>query len=149
MKKISHFVLVALLASAAIDLTGFAFGLFYAGVFYDNLAHFLTSFSLVALGSEMYLSREKTHNEIKKRITVHRALAVGAAIGLVSGVAWEGFETLLDLTFPSIIYNPPVDSAVDTAFGTLGGALGMCRMATNSGLAPSADYLNSPREKTE
>ena len=147
MKKISRFVLVALLTSAAIDITGFAFGLFYAGVFYDNLAHFLTTFSLVALASEMYLWRETPLYEVKTRITVRHALTIGASIGLLGGAAWESFEAVLDLAFPRTIYNPPVDSVVDTAFGTIGGALGVWRIAANSKPTPTTEYVNAPREK--
>lgn len=123
-------------ASAVIDLAGFAFGLFYAGVFYDNLAHFLTSFSLVALAGELYFRRELVSQRSVPRLTIRRALFAGAALALVGGVAWECFEALLDLAFPETIYNPPVDSVVDTIFGTLGGALGLWNAAARFGLIP-------------
>lgn len=134
MKRISRFVLAMLAASTIIDLAGFAFGLFYAGVFYDNLAHFLTSFSLVALAAELYFRRGLVSQRDVPRITALRALAVGAALAFVGGVAWEAFEALLSLAFPEVIYNPPVDSVVDTAFGTLGGALALWRTAARFGL---------------
>jgi predicted Abi (CAAX) family protease len=133
MKKISRFVLVMLAASAIVDVIGFAFGLFYAGLFYDNLAHFLTTFSLVALAGELYFRRGLVSQRVP-RLTTRRALAAGAALGFAGGVAWEDFEILLDLAFPGLIYNPPVDSVVDTLFGTLGGALGLWRSAAHFGL---------------
>lgn len=136
MKKISSLTLAALCASAVIDLTGFAFGLFYAGVFYDNLAHFLTTFSLVALVTELYLRGEMNHSGLRRYFTARRALAVGAAAGLLAGIYWEGFEAVLNLAFPETIYNPPVDSVVDTAFGVAGGALGLGRTVFYFGLTP-------------
>lgn len=125
-----------LAVSGVVDFMGFAFGLFYAGVFYDNLAHFLTTFSLVALAAELYFRHEMTHRSVTPSVTVRRALAAGAAMGLAGGVAWEAFEALLDLIFPGKIYNPPVDSVVDTVFGILGGALGMWRTVNHFGLTP-------------
>ncbi|WP_047865060.1 hypothetical protein [Rubrobacter aplysinae] len=135
MKKISRLILAALLVSAVIDLAGFAFGLFYAGVFYDNLAHFLTTFSLVALAAELYLRYEMNHRGVRRRVTAGRALALGAALGLIGGASWEGVEAVLDLAFPATIYNPAVDSAVDVMFGVAGGALGVWRTAIHFGLA--------------
>lgn len=131
MKKISRFTLAALLASVIIDFAGFAFGLFYAGVFYDNLAHFLTTFSLMALATELYFRSELAHKRGLPYVTAHRLLAVGAALALVGGTAWEGVEGLLDLAFPATIYNPLVDSFVDIAFGVTGGALGTWRTAAH------------------
>lgn len=136
MKKISRLILAALLVSAIIDLAGFAFGLFYAGVFYDNLAHFLTTFSLVALAAELYLRYEMNHRRVRRRITAGRALALGAALGLIGGVSWEGFEAVLDLAFPATIYNPATDSVVDVMFGVAGGALGVWRTVVHFGLTP-------------
>lgn len=140
MKKISRFVLAMLALSAVIDLLGFAFGLFYAGIFYDNLAHFLTTFSLVALAGELYFRRELVSRRGVPHLTVRRALAAGAALGFAGGVAWEGFEALLDLAFPGLIYNPPVDSVVDTIFGTLGGAVALWRTAVRFGLTSHARF---------
>lgn len=136
MKKISRFVLVMLAVSALIDLAGFVFGLFYAGIFYDNLAHFLTSFSLVALAAELYFRRGLVSQGSVPRITHRYALAVGAALAFAGGVAWEAFEILLNLAFPETIYNPPLDTVVDTVFGTAGGALGLWRTASRFGLMP-------------
>ncbi|CAN5231525.1 hypothetical protein BH20ACT11_BH20ACT11_08070 [soil metagenome] len=138
MKKISSLTLAALCASAVIDLTGFALGLFYAGVFYDNLAHFITTFSLVALVTELYLRHEMNQRRVRRYFTARRALVVGAATGLLAGMSWEGFETVLNLAFPETIYNPPVDSVVDTAFGVAGGALALWRTAALFGLIPPA-----------
>lgn len=137
MKKISSLTLAALCASVVIDLTGFAFGLFYAGVFYDNLAHFLTTFSLIALAAELHLRHEMNHLGIRRSITAGRALIFGAATGLLAGTVWEGFEALLNLAFPQTIYNPALDSVVDVAFGAAGGALGVWRAVAHFSLPSS------------
>lgn len=146
MKKVSRFTLVMLVASGIIDLIGFSFGLFYAGVFYDNLAHFVTSFSLVALAAELYFRRGLARGDGAFPITVGRALAAGAVIGLVGGMAWESFESFLDLAFPETIYNPPLDTVVDTAFGTAGGAFGVWRTFARYGLISPGACPNSVEE---
>jgi hypothetical protein len=74
-------------------------------------------------------------------VSGHRALAVGAAVGLVGGVAWEIVELVADL-LPVYIYNPPLDSVSDTIFGTVGGAIGAWRTNAYLDLKPR---LRSPR----
>lgn len=129
MNNVSPFVYAMLAVSGVVDLAGFSFGLFYAGVFYDNLAHFLTSFSLVALAAELYAPRHEKLYHKGRRAPAAGALAAGALAALAGGVAWEVFENFLDSLFPATIYNPPLDSVVDTAFGMLGGAIGAWTIA--------------------
>lgn len=119
-KKLSRFVRVTLVASLTFDVAGLAFGLFYEGVFYDNLAHFLTTFALVALGVELAQHR----GVLPRLVSGCQALVAGAVVGLVGGGVWEVIEVLADLLLPIFIYNPPLDTVVDMAFGTLGGAMG-------------------------
>lgn len=118
---------MVLTASLVLDLSGMAFGLFYGGVFYDNLAHFLTSFALVALGTEIAQGR----GVLPPVVPGGRALAAGALVGLVGGGAWEVVEMVADFFFPALIYNPLPDTALDMAFGTLGGAAGAWRTAAH------------------
>ena len=73
MKKLSYFVRVMLFSSIVLNLSGLVYGLFYEGVFFDNLAHFLTWLALVALAAE-----------------------VGAVVGLVGG--WRGRSSRLSST---------------------------------------------------
>jgi hypothetical protein len=120
-RKLSRFVRVMLVASIALDFSGIAFGLFYEGFFFDNLAHFLTWLALVALAAEIAHLRGAL-----PIVSGRRALAVGAVVGLVGGVAWEIFEIVVDL-LPVFIHNPPLDSVSDTVFGTVGGAIGAWR----------------------
>ena len=117
--------------SVALDFSGLAFGLFYEGVFFDNLAHFLTWLALVALAAELAHLRGAAIAPVSAR----RALVVGAAVGLVGGVAWEVVEIVADL-LPVYIYNPPLDSVSDTAFGTVGGAVGAWRTNAYLGRKP-------------
>ena len=95
------------------------FGLFYEGVFWDNLAHFSTSAALVALAVELAYLRG-----VLPTVSTRWALLAGAVAGVVGGGVWEGVEALANLLFPELIYNPPVDTVLDTAFGSLGGAVG-------------------------
>lgn len=122
LKKPSRFVLAAVIVSLAFDLTGLVFGLFYEGLFYDNLAHFLTSFALVALAAELAQQR----GALPLLVPGGRALAAGAVAGLAGGVVWEMLEVIADSLFP-IVYNPPLDTLTDTIVGSLGGAVGAWR----------------------
>lgn len=129
-RKLSRFVRVMLVASLALDFCGLAFGLFYEGIFFDNLAHFLTWLALVALAAEIAHLRGAL-----PAVSGRRALAMGAIVGLVGGVAWEIFEILADL-LPVYIYNPPLDSVSDTILGTVGGAVGAWRTSAYLGGKP-------------
>ncbi|WP_119070071.1 hypothetical protein [Rubrobacter indicoceani] len=119
--KLSLFVRVALLCSIVLNISGLAFGLFYEGFFFDNLAHFLSWFVLVSLMAELaYL-----YGALPV-VSHRRAFVIGASVGLVGGVAWEVIEILVDL-LPVYIYNPPLDWVSDILFGALGGAVGAWR----------------------
>lgn len=133
----SRLVRVTLVVSLLLDLSGMTFGLFYEGVFFDNLAHFLTSFALVALAAEIAQHRGMLPPALPGR----RALAVGAVAGLVGGGVWEIGEAVADSLFPVLIYNPPLDTVLDMAFGTLGGAVGAWRTTAYLNRKPLRDTL--------
>lgn len=120
----SRLVRVTLVVSLLLDLSGMAFGLFYEGVFFDNLAHFLTSFALVALAAEIAQHR----GMLPLLVPGSQALVAGAVVGFVGGGAWEIVEAVADFLFPVLIYNPPLDTILDMTFGALGGAVGAWRM---------------------
>ncbi len=134
-RKLSRFVRVILIASLVLDFSGIAFGLFYEGVFFDNLAHFLTWLALVALAAEIAHLRGAL-----PAVSGSQALAVGAIVGLVGGVAWEIVEIVADL-LPVYIYNPPLDSVADTIFGAFGGAVGAWRTNAYLGGKPLRRWL--------
>ncbi len=123
LKKPSRFVLAVLAVSLVFDLSGMVFGLFYEGIFYDNLAHFVTSFALVALAAELGQHR----GVLSLLVPGGRALVAGAVAGLIGGGAWEVLEVISDFLFPVLIYNPPWDTVTDMALGSLGGAVGAWR----------------------
>ncbi len=125
LRRPSRFVLAVLAVSLVFDLSGMVFGLFYEGIFYDNLAHFLTSLALVALAAELAPHR----GVLPLLVPGSRALVAGAVVGLIGGGAWEVLEVIVDLLFPVLIYNPPLDTVTDMAFGSLGGAVGAWRTA--------------------
>lgn len=131
-KKPSRFVLATLAVSLLFDLSGLAFGLFYEGMSYDNIAHFLTSFALVALAAELAQQR----GALPPVVPGGRALLAGAIVGLVGGGAWEVLEVIADFFFP-IVYNPPLDTVTDTIVGSLGGACGAWRTAAYTNRKPS------------
>ncbi len=133
LKKPSRFVLVTLIVSLVFDFYGMTFGLFYEGIFYDNLAHFLTSFALVALAAELAQQR----GALPLLVPGGRALMAGAAMGLIGGGVWEIFEVAVDVLFPVFIYNPPLDTFTDMVFGSLGGAFGAWRTAAYLNRKPS------------
>lgn len=114
---------MTLVASLLFDLSGIAFGLFYEGVFYDNLAHFLTSFALMSLAAEL----AHHHGVLPLLVSGRQALIAGAVVGLIGGGAWKVVEIIADFLLPVSIYNPPLDTAMDMTFGTVGGAVGAWR----------------------
>lgn len=124
--------------SLLFDLSGMAFGLFYEGIFYDNLAHFLTSFALVALAAELTQHR----GILPLLVPGSRALAAGAVIGLIGGGVWEIVEMIANFLFPVLIYNPPLDTLLDMTFGGLGGAAGAWRTTAYLNRKP---LRNTPR----
>jgi len=85
---------------------------------YDEVAHVITPFTLVAIMAEIVY---RLGGEDEFFNTPGRAMLTGAGIGLAGAVAWEGVETLLDLLFP----NASIDHALpDTIFDIVLGLLG-------------------------
>lgn len=124
MENVPRFVLILLPVSAALNVAGFALDLFKPVFLYDELAHFLTPFALVALVAEI------AHRRGGMPLgTGLGALVAGAAVGLVGACAWEGVEILVDVLFPVAVFHPPLDTVSDVLLGTAGGALGVWRIS--------------------
>ncbi len=120
MPRCRAFLLVAF--CAALNTAGFAFDFFEPIPLYDEIAHFLTPFTLVALTAEV-IYRSGGDDEFFP--TPQRSLITGTVIGLVGATGWEGIEILLDALFPAAgIYHALPDTAFDIVFGVIGGALG-------------------------
>ncbi len=101
---------------------GFVWDIFEPIPLYDEIAHVITPFTLVAITAEI-VYRMGGDDEFFD--TPRHAMLTGAGIGLVGAVAWEGIEIVLDLLFPnaSIDHALP-DTIFDVFLGVVGGSLG-------------------------
>ena len=105
---------------ALLNFFGFAFQLFEPVFLYDEVAHLVTPFVLVALLCEL-LYRVGYHDDFFRNPP--QAAFTGAVIGFVGAVLWELVEVMLAaLGFG--ISNALPDSSFDVLLGVLGGALG-------------------------
>lgn len=111
-----------ILFCALLNGAGFLWDLFEPVPLYDEIAHVITPFVLVAITAEI-IYRWGGDDEFFG--TPRRAMLTGAVIGLVGAVAWEVIEILLDLLFPeaSIDHALP-DTVFDIVLGIIGGAAG-------------------------
>ena len=101
---------------------GFLWDMFEPVPLYDEIAHVITPFTLVAVTAEI-IYRGGGDDEFFD--TPRHALFTGSAIGLVGATGWEGIEILLDHLFPaaSIDHALP-DTIFDIVLGVIGGAAG-------------------------
>lgn len=101
---------------------GFIWDIFEPVPLYDEIAHVVTPFVLVAIVAEI-IYRAGGDDEFFD--TRRHALVTGAVIGLVGATLWEGVEIVLDLLFPGAsIDHPPLDTVFDIFLGVVGGAAG-------------------------
>jgi hypothetical protein len=101
---------------------GFIWDIFEPVPLYDEVAHIVTPFVLVAVVAEV-VYRFGGDDEFFD--TPRHAIITGAVIGLVGATLWEGIEIVLDLVFPSAsIDHPPLDTIFDIFLGVVGGAAG-------------------------
>ncbi len=101
---------------------GFLWDIFEPVPLYDEIAHVITPFTLVAITAEI-IYRFGGDDEFFD--TPLHALVTGSTIGLVGAIGWELIEILLDLLFPaaSIDHALP-DTIFDIVLGVIGGAAG-------------------------
>ena len=101
---------------------GFLWDIFEPVPLYDEIAHVITPFTLVAVTAEI-IYRAGGDDEFFD--TPRHALVTGSVIGLVGATGWEGIEILLDYFFPaaSIDHALP-DTIFDIVLGVIGGAAG-------------------------
>ncbi len=101
---------------------GFLWDIFEPVPLYDEIAHVITPFTLVAITAEI-VYRAGGDDEFFD--TPLHAVVTGSVIGLVGASGWEGIEILLDYLFPaaSIDHALP-DTIFDIVLGVFGGALG-------------------------
>jgi hypothetical protein len=115
-----RWVILLILVCIALNGAGFVWRIFEPIPLYDEIAHFLTPFVLVAIVVEI-IYRNGGDDEFFD--TPRHAIVTGAVIGLVGAAGWEGIEMVLSaMGVP--ISNALVDSIFDVVLGVLGGGAG-------------------------
>jgi hypothetical protein len=115
-----RYIVLLILFCIALNAAGFLWKLFEPIPLYDEIAHFLTPFTLVMILAEI-IYRSGGHDDFFN--TPRRAVITGSVIGLLGAVGWEGIEILLSLMGVAISNTLP-DSVLDVVLGVLGGAAG-------------------------
>ena len=115
-----NWVIALILLCTALNGAGFLWHLFEPIPGYDEIAHFITPFTLVAITAEI-IYRGGGDDEFFN--TPLRAVITGCGIGLVGAAAWEVIEILLDLWGLPISHALP-DTLFDIFLGVVGGAAG-------------------------
>jgi len=113
-------VVALILLCTALNGAGFMWNLFEPIPLYDEIAHFITPFTLVVITAEI-IYRGGGDDEFFN--TPRRAVITGSAIGLVGAAGWEAIEVLLDMMGLPISHAIP-DTLLDVVLGVLGGAAG-------------------------
>jgi hypothetical protein len=115
-----QWVITLILLCTGLNGAGFMWNLFEPIPLYDEIAHFITPFTLVAITAEI-IYRGGGDDEFFN--TPRHAVITGSVIGLVGAGAWEIIEVVLDLMGFAISHTPP-DTAFDVVLGILGGGAG-------------------------
>jgi len=115
-----NWVIALILLCIALNGAGFLWHLFEPIPGYDEIAHFITPFTLVAITAEI-IYRGGGDDEFFD--TPRHAVITGSVIGLVGAGGWEVIEIVLDaMGFP--ISRALPDTIFDIVLGVLGGAVG-------------------------
>ena len=114
------YIVLLILACIALNAAGFLWKLFEPVVLYDEVAHFITPFTLVLVLAEI-IYRSGGDDDFFN--TPRRAVITGSVIGLLGATGWEGIEILMSLVGVPIS-NTLQDSMFDIVLGVLGGAVG-------------------------
>jgi hypothetical protein len=115
-----QWVIMLILVCTGLNGVGFAWNLFEPIPLYDEIAHFITPFTLVAILAEI-IYRGGGDDEFFN--TPRRAVITGSVIGLVGATAWEIIEIMLDFMGFPISHAPP-DTLFDVVLGVIGGGAG-------------------------
>jgi hypothetical protein len=114
------YILVLILFCIALNASGFLWKLFEPILLYDEVAHFITPFTLVLILAEI-IYRSGGDDEFFD--TPLRAIITGSVIGLLGAAGWEGIEVLMSMMGISVSNVLP-DTLFDVFLGILGGAAG-------------------------
>ena len=115
-----NWVVALILLCTALNGAGFLWRLFEPIPGYDEIAHFITPFTLVAITAEI-IYRGGGDDEFFN--TPRHAVITGCAIGFVGAAGWEVIEILMDMMGLPISHALP-DTLFDIFLGVIGGAGG-------------------------
>jgi hypothetical protein len=114
------YIIGLILFCIVLNAAGFLWKLFEPIPLYDEIAHFVTPFTLVLILAEI-IYRGGGDDEFFP--TPRRAIITGSVIGLLGAAGWEGVEVVMSLMGMSISNTLP-DTIFDVVLGVLGGAAG-------------------------
>jgi hypothetical protein len=114
------YIVLLILFCIALNAAGFLWKLFEPVPLYDEIAHFITPFTLVLILAEI-IYRNGGDDDFFN--TPRRAIVTGSVIGLLGAAGWEGIEVAMSL-WGLTISNTPPDTIFDIVLGVLGGAAG-------------------------
>lgn len=103
-----------------LNSAGFIWHFFEPIPLYDEIAHTLTPFTLVALTAELIY---RAGGDDMFFNTPRHAVVTGAVIGLLGAIGWEIVEEIL-ASMGAQISNAPADTVFDVVLGVIGGAAG-------------------------
>lgn len=103
-----------------LNAAGFLWNLFEPIPLYDEVAHLVTPFVLVAIVAEIVY---RAGGDDRFFDTPRHAILTGAAIGFAGAVGWEVVEIFLDI-MGFTISHAPLDTVFDIVLGVIGGAAG-------------------------
>jgi hypothetical protein len=115
-----RYIVGLILFCIVLNAAGFMWKLFEPVFLYDEVAHFITPFTLVMILAEIIY---RTGGDDEFFNTPMRAIITGSAIGLLGATGWEGIEVLMSWMGVSVSNLPP-DTIFDIFLGVLGGAAG-------------------------
>lgn len=113
-------IVLLILFCIILNGVGFVFKIFEPIPLYDEIAHFLTPFVLVAVLAEIIYRGGGDDEFFDSR---RHAIVTGSVIGLLGAGGWEGIEVVLSAIGVAIANTLP-DSIFDVVLGVLGGAAG-------------------------
>ncbi len=117
-----RWVVYLILFCIVLNGAGFIWDIFEPVPLYDEIAHVVTPFTLVAITAEI-VYRFGGDDEFFD--TPRHAVITGIFIGFVGATAWEGVEILLDIFFPEASIDHAIpDTIFDIVLGIIGGAAG-------------------------
>ena len=114
------YIIVLVLFCIVLNTAGFLWKIFEPILLYDEVAHFITPFTLVLILAEI-IYRSGGDDEFFN--TPLRAIITGSVIGLLGAAVWEGVEVLMSMMGISVSNVLP-DTLFDVFLGVLGGAAG-------------------------